>query len=115
MIRFVHLLVFCLAVAAAHAAQPSFVAASLAPAGTSGVVKVVEREAADLILLDGGAEAGFREGMLAHVFRGERHIATVLLAAVARDRAVALITDLVPDAAISPGDLVRVQTFQLNS
>ncbi len=116
MFRIFQIVLLCaFATAIAFAESPGFAKAPLHAAGEGEVLEVAETEAADLIVLAGGIDAGFREGMLAQVVRGDTYVATVLLAAVAGQRAVALITDLVPGQVIAPGDRVRIQTFQLNS
>ena len=116
MFRILQLLFVCaFAGSFARGEAPAFAHAPLHAAGEGRVVDVAETEAADLIVLAGGIDAGFREGMLAQVVRGDIYVATVLLAAVAGERAVALITDLAPEQVIASGDRVRIQTFQLNS
>lgn len=97
--------VAALAVTAASA-RPDFVGQALEPAGRATVQSVVEGNAGDLVLLDGGLAQGFRAGMVAVVERQSTPVARLLIAEATRDRAVGLILGLSSQQTIQTGDRV---------
>lgn len=107
----------CLAVAALSlgviaAAQTPVVATSSLSIRTLQVSEVLRADAADLVVLDGGYAAGWRQGMAATVTRDGSTVAQVQLAELRRDRAIALITSLEPGSVIQSGDRVTVNALK---
>ena len=89
-------------------------APSLFPTGEATVAEVRTTEAADIVLLAGGFDRGFRQGMRCEVLRGDDIIAVLVLAEVRAENTAALILDLPAGQSIQSGDFVRIQTFRLN-
>lgn len=89
-------------------------APSLFPAGEALVAEVRATEVADIVVLAGGFDQGFRQGMRCEVRRDGEIIAILVLAEVGAARSAALILDLADGKSIQPGDFVRLQTFRLN-
>lgn len=89
-------------------------APSLFPTGEAPVAEVRATEVADIVVLAGGFDQGFRQGMRCEVRRGGEIIAVLVLAEVGAARTAALILDIAEGQSIQPGDLVRLQTFRLN-
>ncbi|MFZ9605351.1 MAG: hypothetical protein ACO3A9_06685 [Opitutales bacterium] len=99
------------------------VAASAAGAGALGsaeadgkgaVVQVLAGRDADLVVVAGGHDRGFRPGAVCTVSRDGRPFGTVVVAEAARSRSVALILSLdpaadAPAARIQPGDVVATR------
>lgn len=107
---------YCIAAAAlslsalAAAQAPAVVTSSLSVRPLH-VAAIVPAAAADLVVLDGGYAAGWRQGMAATVDRDGTPVARVRFAALRRDRSVALITDIEPGSTLRTGDRVTVNTL----
>ncbi len=97
------------------AAGTPVVATSSLSVRTLNVSAVLHAGAADLVVLDGGHSAGWRQGMAATVSRDGSTVAQVLLSELRRDRSVALITSLQPGSAIQAGDRVSVNALILSN
>ncbi len=100
-------------VAGAHAAQsvPSFVQGPLFNPNTAAVHSVESSPNADFVLLSGGADVGFQNGMLCRVVRGNETIGEVIIVKVTRHHAAALILGLAPSQIIEAGDIARLKTL----
>jgi hypothetical protein len=77
---------------------------------TAKISQVVALPAADLVVLDAGFEAGFRQGMVCSVIRAGENVGELLLVDLRARTASALILDLVSGAGLQPGDQVSVKT-----
>ena len=80
--------------------------------GKGAVVQVLAGRDADLVVVVGGHDRGFRPGAVCTVSRDGRPFGTVVIAEAARARAVALILSLDPapaGARILPGDVVATR------
>jgi hypothetical protein len=76
------------------------------------VIGIQNAGVGDLVLIDGGAESGFRYGMSC-VVSGERNISTgILLTEVRFCYSSALIVDVQSKQRIRVGDLVSVKTLK---
>jgi len=84
-----------------HAATPSLAVAAIQPT-----------RVADLVLLNGGFDAGLRQGMVCRVTRGSADIAEVLLVEVRPTCSAALITSLAPAQSIHAGDTAAVKILK---
>lgn len=87
---------------------------SLAPAcnGAAATGEVVEVRAGtltDLVIVRGGFEAGFRQGMICRVVRGNLEVGELMMVELREDFATALITRLAPRQLIRSGDLTTVK------
>jgi hypothetical protein len=74
------------------------------------VVRVVQTAAADLVLIDNGQDAGFRQGMVCFASRDGEPIGEILLVDLRLRAASGLILELSPGVALRPGDVVAVKT-----
>ena len=93
------------------AAAPFSVRAATA-SGAVAVVAVQPTRVADLILLNGGFDAGLRQGMVCRVTRGATEIAEVLLVELRPDRSAALILSLAPSQSIHAGDVAAIKILK---
>ena len=75
------------------------------------VSRVETTPAADLVLIDAGREAGFRQGMVCVASRDGVSIGELLLVDLRPRAASALILDLKSGSALRSGDLVAVKTI----
>jgi hypothetical protein len=66
--------------------------------------------ATDLVVLDNGFEAGFRQGMVCSVSRSGENLGQLLLVDLRDRTASALILDLTPGYRLQVGDTVTVKT-----
>lgn len=78
--------------------------------GAARVSRVAPLPGADLVLIDAGFEAGFREGMVCVVSRDGDFIGELLLVELRSRAASALILDLQPGFSLQSGDSVVVKT-----
>ena len=99
-----------LAVAVFGAGQVSAAGLVERSVGDARIERIASLPAADLVVLDGGHEAGLREGMVCTVFRSGQVIGELLLVDLRPRAASALILDLASDRSLQPGDLVSVKT-----
>jgi hypothetical protein len=103
-------LLVALVVAVPLSARTAFVR-TVAPAE---VIAVQPTRTADLVLLDGGFDAGLRPGMVCRIARAGSPVAEVVLVGLRRAHSAALILGLAPGRSIHPGDLATVKTLQLS-
>lgn len=92
-------------------AQTQVVATSELSVRPLHVASVLPAGVADLVLLDGGYSAGWRQGMSATVHRDGSTVAQVRFAELRRDASIALITSLEPGSVIQTGDRVTVNAI----
>ena len=78
----------------------------------AAVVAVQPAGVADLVLLDAGFAAGFRQGMVCRVVRGTAEIAEILLVELRPGHSAALILSSAPRQAIQPGDAVQLKLLK---
>jgi hypothetical protein len=76
------------------------------------VLAVQPTRVADLVLLNGGFDAGLREGMICRVTRGTVEIAEVQLVEIRRHSSAALILSLAAKQAIRAGDGARIKILK---
>ena len=103
----------------------TFITASLALSGASAVsaeiaversvgqaqiTQVVSVSSADLVVLDAGYDAGFRQGMICSVTQGNAKLGELVLVDLRPRAASALILNLTPDRSLQRGDTVFVKT-----
>jgi len=93
------------------AAQAPVVATSSLSVRPLSVAAVVPAGAADLVVLDGGYSAGWRQGMTATVHRNGSSVAQVRIAELRRDRSIALITSIEPGSVIQTDDRATVNAI----
>lgn len=74
------------------------------------VARVVATATADVVLLEGGHNEGFRDGMACEIFRGNELIAELMIVHCETERSAALITALRADTGIHPGDVANIKT-----
>ncbi len=86
------------------------IAATVAPAGK--VISVQPTRVADLVLLEGGFDAGLRQGMVCRVTRENSEIAEILLVELRPTCSAALITALTHNQSIRSGDLARIKILK---
>ena len=77
------------------ALAPFAVRAAVA-SGSAAVVAVQPTRVADLVMLNGGFDAGLRQGMVCRVTRGTTEVAEVLLVELRPTCSAALILNLAP-------------------
>ncbi|MEK7819907.1 MAG: hypothetical protein AAB543_02235, partial [Pseudomonadota bacterium] len=90
----------------------SLVIPSVAAAPALVVVSVQPTRVADLVMLDGGFDAGLRQGMVCRVTRGPTEIAEVLLVELRPACSAALILRVAPRQSIRAGDLARIKILK---
>ena len=78
----------------------------------AAVVAVQPARVADLVLLDGGFEAGLRQGMVCRVTRGATEIAEVLLVELRPNCSAALILSVAPGQSIHAGDVAAIKILK---
>ncbi len=93
-------------------AAPGFLREGLYSPNAATVATVVAAPDADVVILDGGLAQGLRLGMVCRVLRGATDIGELVIIESTRDRAAALILNLIQDNVIQPGDRARVKTIQ---
>jgi hypothetical protein len=103
--------VLALSFAAVSASAETALAAARQPAsvGSTTVSAVQPTDAADVILLATGFQAGLRQGMICQVSRDRVPVAELVLVELRTHAAAGLITALTPGQVIRPGDLVTVK------
>jgi hypothetical protein len=80
--------------------------------GTAEVVAVHPTRVADLVILGGGFESGFRQGMVCRLTRGQTEIAEILLVELRPAYSAALILSMTPNQSIRAGDIASVKVYK---
>ena len=91
-------------------ASSSLPAAAVVP--SAAVAKIQSAASADLVVLDGGFDAGLREGMVCRLTRGSAEIGEVVLVEVRPAASTALIAGLAPKQSIRRGDTARAKILK---
>jgi hypothetical protein len=91
---------------------PAFVFEPLYASNTGSIFGIFETRHTDLVLVQGGFDAGFRNGMVCRVLRGPEDIGEVMLVDVRKRSAAAVIVRLEVGQVISPSDSVRIKTVK---
>jgi hypothetical protein len=78
----------------------------------AAVVTVQPTRIADLVMLNGGFDAGLRQGMVCRVTRGAVEIAEVLLVELRPTCSAALIVSVVPKQSIRAGDIASIKVLK---
>src|SRR5688572_20946451 len=81
-------------------------------AAAASVIAVEPNRVADLVLLDGGHNAGLRLGMVCRITRGTTAVAEVLLVDLRPGCSAALILSVVPKQSIRAGDVASVKILK---
>lgn len=89
---------------------PSFLFQPLYASNHGSVYGIYEARHADLVLVKGGFDSGFKTGMVCRVVEGESDLAEVMLVDVRNNCAAALILQLDAGKVIEPGHSVRIKT-----
>ncbi|NCG08740.1 MAG: hypothetical protein GWO81_04110, partial [Verrucomicrobia bacterium] len=92
--------------------QPHFISEGLYSPNAAPVKEVLASENADLVVLEGGTQQGFRKGMICRIERDSRTVGEVIIIASQHQRAAALILQIAPETTIQAGDIARIQTIQ---
>lgn len=92
--------------------KPEYVEDSLYPTGETHVFGTAQYNDADVVLLDGGSDRGFRTGMLCDVSNETGIFARIVLVEVEEDRSAGLIIEFVDDESIKFGNLVKIKTVR---
>lgn len=100
--------------------QASLLALAAMPFGAAGAVAsngaevatVQSTAVADLVLLNRGFDAGFRQGMICRITRGGAEVAEVLLVGLRPACSAALITSLVPGQSVRAGDFALIKILK---
>lgn len=90
--------------------SPLWAQRSLSSSSRAAVAKVVSTATADVVLLGGGHNEGFRDGMACEVYRGDQLIAELMIVRCETERSAALITALKAGTGIVPGDVANIKT-----
>ena len=96
-------------VAALFSVASSFVSAA---APVASVLAVQPTRIADLVMLNGGFDAGLRQGMVCRVTRGTTEIAEVLLVELRPTCSAALIVNVAPKQSIRAGDIAAIKVLK---
>lgn len=91
---------------------PSFLFQSFYASNEGSVYGIYEARHADLVLVEGGFDSGFRTGMVCRVVDGETNVGEVMLVEVRGNCAAALILQLEAGQVIQPGHSVRIKTVK---
>ena len=83
-----------------------------AAAPAAAVVSVQPTRIADLVMLNGGFDAGLRQGMVCRVTRGTTEIAEVLLVELRPTCSAALIVSVAPKQSIRAGDTASIKVLK---
>jgi hypothetical protein len=83
-----------------------------AAAPSAAVVAVEPTRIADLVMLNGGFNAGLRQGMVCRISRGNTEVAEVLLVDLRPTCSSALILSLAPKQSIRAGDLASIKVLK---
>lgn len=89
---------------------PAFVFEPLYADNQGSVYGVYEARQADLVLVKGGFDSGFRRGMVCEVAKNAGQVGEVVLVDVRNNCSAALILDLEPENVIEPDQSVRIKT-----
>ena len=100
----------CKAAALAAVAVCSAPFTDAAPVAT--VLAIEPARAADLVLLQGGFDAGLRQGMICRVTRGATEIAEVILVDLRPAHSAALILSVAPRQTIRTGDVAFIKLLK---
>lgn len=92
---------------------PAFVFEPLYSSNRGIVYGVYEGRHADLVLVAGGFDSGFRAGMVCQIFQEGADVAEVIMVDVRENTSAALIRELKPENRIAPGQSVRIKTVNL--
>ena len=102
----------CISTSRGIAASAGVAIASHAAIAPLAVTAIQPTRVADLVLFNGGFDAGLRQGMVCRVTRGPTEIAEVLLVDLRPTRSAALILNLAPNQSIRAGDLARIKVLK---
>lgn len=91
---------------------PAFIFGGFHASNRGDVLGVYSASTADLVLLRGGYDAGFRNGMVCVVEDQEETVAEMLLVDVRHNCAAALITNLEDGQVIEAGHQVRIKAVR---
>lgn len=94
------------------ATHPPFLFEPLYASNQGSVYGIYEASHADLVLLEGGFDSGFRTGMICEVAEGETEVAEVMLVDVRKNCAAALILQLESGQVIEPDHSVTIKTVK---
>lgn len=86
------------------------IASSVMPAA---VLKVQSSRIADLVLVNGGFETGFRQGMVCRISHQGHEVAEIILVDLRSTCASALILNISQGQLIQPGDIATVKTLKI--
>ena len=98
--------------AVVHAERPGFVDGSVYSPNAATVSAVFSSLSADVVVLDGGLEAGLQTGMVCRVSRGNEAVGEMIIIESKSDRCAGLILTLVENQLIQAGDQARVKTLK---
>lgn len=79
--------------------------------GQAKISQIISAAAADLIVIDRGYEAGFRQGMVCQVSRADQVLGEIILVDLRSSTASSLILSLAPVRSLQVGDNVSVKTI----
>lgn len=74
------------------------------------IARIAPLPEADLVVLNAGFDAGFRQGMVCTVVRSGEKVGELMLVDLRRSASTALILDLTSGLGLQPGDSVAVKT-----
>lgn len=94
------------------ASLPSFIFDGFHPRNLGDVLGIHSTATADLVLVRGGFDSGFRNGIMCLVRDGDEDVAEIMLVDVRDNCAAALITSLEDGRVIEPGHLVRIKAVR---
>jgi hypothetical protein len=83
-----------------------------AAAPVASVVAVQPTRIADLVMLNGGFDAGLRQGMMCRVTRGATEVAEILLVELRPTCSAALIVTVAPKQSIRAGDIASIKVLK---
>jgi hypothetical protein len=93
-------------------APGSWLLTPVVAAPAAAVVSVQPTRIADLVMLNGGFDAGLRQGMVCRVTRGTTEIAEVLLVELRPTCSAALIVSVAPKQSIRAGDTASIKVLK---
>lgn len=97
--------------AVVHEERPGFVEGTVYSPNAAEVSAVLSTLSADVVVLDGGLEAGLEVGMVCRVERGNEAVGELIVIESRSDRCAGLILSLVENQLIQAGDRARVKTL----
>lgn len=105
------LVALCLGLALHTASLQALSFTTVRSISATTVLEIHSAQAADIVVLGAGYEAGLRQGMVCRITRSDKLIGEIILTDLRPKASAALILNLEHGQSIQPGDTVSVKTI----